>query len=192
VKRKREILNRYSWIIKLVLKFSKLLPKRFYIILYKIIMPHNNFFAIFIRYICLKNVAKRCGDNVAVFPNVYIFNFDMLIIGNNVSIHPMCYIQASGGITIGNDVSIAHGTTILSEEHIFSDVDTNIKDQGRKYEKTKIENNVWIAAGCRILAGTTIGTGSVVAAGAVTKGQIKSNVIIGGVPAKVIRERKKE
>lgn len=190
MERKREILIKFSGIINLIIKFSKVMPNRFYISIYRLIMPHNNNLAVFIRYICLKNCAKKCGHNVAVFSNVYLHNISNLEIGDNVSIHPMCHIEASGGVTIGNDVSIAHGTTIMSEEHIYLDLNTNIKDQGCEYKKTIIESNVWIAAGCRILAGSIVRTGSIVAAGAVVKGNVKANVIVGGVPAKVIKERK--
>lgn len=187
--RKRDILNKYSRQIRLIVKVSKILPKRFYLTLYKLIRTHDNYISMFLRYICVKNCAKKCGENVAIFSNVYLLNIQNLIIGNNVSIHPMCYIEASGGVTIGNDVSIAHSTTIMSEEHIYVDLNKNIKDQGCKYIKIEIQDNVWIAAGSRILAGTIIETGSIVAAGAVVKGRVKKNTIVGGVPAKVIKER---
>jgi acetyltransferase-like isoleucine patch superfamily enzyme len=93
------------------------------------------------------------------------------------------------GIKIGNDVSIAHNTSILSEEHIYSNINLNIKDQGCEYRRTVIKNNVWIGAGCRILGGTRIGSGVVVAAGAVVKGEIPNNYIVGGVPVRLIKER---
>lgn len=189
LKRKRDVLERWSHVINFVLMLSKLLPKKFYLSLLKIIRNHDNFIAVFLRYICLKNCAKSCGNNVAIFSHVFLKNIQNLDIGDNVSIHPMCYLEASGGIKIGNDVSIAHGTTIMSEEHIYLDLEVNIKDQGCEYIETMIEDNVWVGSGCRILAGTTIKSGSIVAAGAVVKGIIESNVIVGGVPAKIIKRR---
>lgn len=187
--RKRDTIKRYSKLINICLKISKIFPKKFYLFLLKVIRQHDNLVAIFIRYICLKNCAKSCGNNVAIFSNVYLFNIHNLELGDNVSIHQMCYIDASGGIRIGDDVSIAHNTTIMSEEHIFSDLNINIKDQGCEYKKTLIDNNVWIGAGCRILAGSNINSGSIVAAGAVVTGTVNQNTIVGGVPAKVIKER---
>jgi len=86
-------------------------------------------------------------------------------------------------------VSIAHGTSILSEEHKYSDLNQNIKDQGCELKETIIENNVWIGAGCRILAGSHIESGSIVAAGAVVKKRVKANSIVGGVPARMIKSR---
>lgn len=188
--RKRQIVEKYSKIINIVIKLSKIFPKSFYIFLLKLIRQHDNYIAMFIRFICLKNCTKSCGNNIAIFSNVYLHRIHNLEIGDNVSIHPMCYIDASGGIKIGSDVSIAHNTTIMSEEHIFSDLDINIKDQGCEYKQTLIEKNVWIGAGCRILAGSIIKSGSIVAAGAVVKGQVAKNIVVGGVPAKIIKERK--
>lgn len=187
--RKRELLQKYRIIINFILKLSKIFPKGFYLKLLKIIRSHDNHFAMLLRYICLKNCAKSCGENVAIFSNVYLLRVQNLVIGDNVSIHPLCYIDAIGGIEIGNDVSIAHNTTIMSEEHIFTDINRNIKDQGCEYKETKIENNVWIGAGCRILAGTTIQSGSIIAAGAVVTKDVEENIIVGGVPAKRIKGR---
>lgn len=187
--RKRDVLEKHAKLIKTFVKFSRILPKGFYLKWLKLIRHHDNYVAMFIRYICLKNCAKSCGDNVAIFSNVYLHRVHNLEIGDNVSIHPLCYIDAAGGITIGSDVSIAHNTTILSEEHIFADIDTIIKDQGCEYKRTIVENNVWIGAGCRILGGTYIESGSIIAAGAVVKNTVKANSIMGGVPAKLIKER---
>lgn len=133
MKRKREIIKKLNVIIKIVLFISKFLPRKFYIFLFNFVRNLNGYLPMFIRFVCLKRCAKSCGDNVAIFPNVYIFNIDKLMIGDNVSIHEMCYIDASGTIKIGNNVSIAHSTSILSEEHVYSSLDVNIKDQG--YEK---------------------------------------------------------
>lgn len=190
MKRKRQIIKKWARLINLIIKLSKVLPKGFYLYLLKLIRNHDNYAAIFIRFICLKNCAKSCGDNVAVFSNVFLYRIHNLEIGDNVSIHPMCYIDASGGIIIGSDVSIAHSTSVISEEHIFSDLDINIKDQGCESKQTLIGNNVWIGAGCRILAGSIIRFGSIVGAGTVVKGEVKKNTIVGGIPAKIIRERK--
>ena len=187
--RKRDIIQRHQKFIRVILKVSKILPKTFYFKLLRLMRNHDNYIAMFIRYICLKNCAKKCGDNVAIFSNVFLLRINNLEIGDNVSIHPMCYIDAVGGVKIGNDVSIAHGTSILSEEHIYSDLNQNIKDQGCYLKETIIEDNVWIGAGCRILGGTKINSGVVIAAGAVVKNEIPTNFIAGGVPAKLIKER---
>lgn len=187
--RKRDVLKKYDKFINYIIKLSNYLPINFHLFLLKVMMPFKSNLAIFIRYICLKNCAKSCGDNVAIFSNVYLLNVENLEIGSNVSIHPMCYINAGGGIKIGDDVSIAHGTSILSEEHIYTNAKINIKDQGVEYKETIIENNVWISSGTRILGGAHIKSGSIVAAGAVVKSTVEKDVVVGGVPAKILKER---
>lgn len=188
--RKRDVLQKYSKVMKRIIKMSHILPKGFYLWLLKKIRTYDTSFFIFIRFICLKNCAKSCGDNVAVFSNVYLYRVDKLIIGDNVSIHPMCYIDAGGELFIGDDVSIAHNTSILTEEHIYSDLDLPIKDQGCEFKRTVIHSNVWIGAGCRILAGGCLESGSIIAAGAVVTSKVSKNEIVGGVPARLIKERK--
>lgn len=187
--RQRDKLNKYNNIINTMVKISNIFPKIFYKHILKIFRNLDNKVGIFIRYICLKNLCKECGDNVAVFSGVYLLNIEKLSLGNNVSIHPMCYIDAYGGIKIGDNVSIAHSTTIMSSEHIHKDININIKDQGCKKKFTNIESNVWIGSGSRILAGSNIEKGSIVAAGAVVNKVVGEFTIVGGIPAKFIKER---
>lgn len=187
--RNREILNKHEKLIGLIVKISGIFPNRFYQWWLKVIRNHDNYAAMFIRFVCLKNCAEKCGNNVAIFSNVYLYGVANLEIGDNVSIHPLCYIDASGGIRIEDDVSIAHNSTILSSEHVYSNIEVNIKDQGVVFKKTTIENNVWVGSGVRILGGSHIKSGSIVGAGAVVKGRVNCNSIIGGVPAKLIKVR---
>ena len=53
-----------------------------------------------LRYVILKSLSDSIGDNVAIFPGVYIFNPENIIIGSNVSIHPMAYLECgyAGGV----------------------------------------------------------------------------------------------
>jgi acetyltransferase-like isoleucine patch superfamily enzyme len=83
---------------------------------------------------------------------------------------------------------IAPGVRMFSENHNFSD-DTTIKVQGVSWNPITIEDDCWIASGATLLAGVTIGRGSVVAAGAVVTKSFPPNSIIAGVPAKRISER---
>ncbi len=113
-----------------------------------------------------------------------------LKIGNNSSIGPYSYIGCSGYIEIGDNVMMSPRVSIYAENHLFDHPDLSIKEQGVKREFVKIEDDCWIAANTIILAGVTIGRGSVIAAGSVVTKDIPPYSVVGGVPAKVIKCRK--
>lgn len=140
-----------------------------------------------LRYILLRTCAKRCGNNVVIKEMVIIENVQNLVVGDNVSIHPFSYVEAIGGVEIGNNVSIAHSTSILSVNHTWDDASVPIKYNKVEKEKVHIEDDVWVGCGCRILAGVTLHHHCVVAAGAVVTKDVESGVIVGGIPAKVLK-----
>lgn len=113
-----------------------------------------------------------------------------LKIGNNSSIGPYSYIGCSGYIEIGDNVMMSPRVSIYAENHLFDDPGLTIKEQGVKREFVKIEDDCWIAANTVILAGVTIGRGSVIAAGSVVTKDIPPYSVVGGIPAKVIKSRK--
>jgi len=144
------------------------------------------------RYAILRSISDSVGENVAIFPGVFLFNPENVVIGNNVSIQPMTYMECGyrkGGITIDDDVSIAHGVTIMATTHRFDAHDLKIRDQGVESEPVHIEENVWIGAKAAILSGVTIGHGSVVGAGAVVTKPLEPEGVYVGVPAKRVKDR---
>jgi len=112
-----------------------------------------------------------------------------LKIGNNSSIGPYSYIGCSGMIEIGDNVMMSPRVSIYAENHVFDRTDITIKDQGVKREFVKIEDDCWIAANSVILAGVTIGKGSIIAAGSVVTRDVPPFSIVAGVPATVIKSR---
>ena len=141
------------------------------------------------RYCLLKSLAKSVGDNVAIYPDVYLMNIQEMEIGTNVSFQPLVYIEAYGGVKIGDDVSFAEGASMFSVNHGTDDADIPIKYQTLKSLPIEIKDNVWIGSKATILGGVTINSGCVVAAGAVVNKSFPENVVVGGVPAKILKER---
>ena len=136
----------------------------------------------------VNKLLKKSVANLFVRANVSIYDFDGLNLGNDVSINHGCFLSCYGGLTIGNFVAIGHNTSIITTEHGFSDPNKPIKYQPVIKKPVRIGNNVWIGANVTILAGVTIADGTIVAAGAVvTKDVDKEGTIIGGVPAKHIK-----
>ncbi|WP_317326667.1 acyltransferase [Turicibacter sanguinis] len=176
-------------IIDILTKVIEKLPLKVKKNFFELLRMKRGKIGLLLRYVLLKSLSPNIGDNVYIAPGSYILNPEYLEIGNNVSIHPMCYIESKGGIYIGDNVSIAHNVTIMSETHIYKDINIPIKDQGMEYKKTTIESNVWIGAKATILAGNSIGEGSIIGAGSVVTKNVIQNCIVAGVPAKVIKSR---
>ncbi len=112
-----------------------------------------------------------------------------LKIGNNSNIGPYSYIGCSGYIEIGNNVMISPRVSIYAENHVFDRTDIPMKEQGVKKQFVTIEDDCWIAANSIILAGVTIGKGSVVSAGSVVTKDVPPYSLVGGVPARIIKKR---
>lgn len=139
------------------------------------------------RYIMALRLCKEIGKNVFFGRCVEIKNWENMKIGSNVSIHKDCYIDAFGGLDIGDDVSIAHSSSILSSDHTWDDINKPIRSNPLKKNPVKINNDVWIGCGARILSGVSIGNRCVVAAGAVVIKNIEPNCLVAGIPAKFIK-----
>ena len=110
-------------------------------------------------------------------------------IGKNVGIGDFAHIGGAGGVTIGDDTIAGAYLSIHPENHVFFDPKELIRNQGVTRKGIEIGKNCWIGAKVTILDGAKVGDGCVIAAGAVVNGEFPDNVIIGGVPAKILKER---
>lgn len=183
----RDQFKRMEGIIRLLVSFFSIFGQRGNYILLRSFRNVNGKIGLLVRYICLKNIAKKVGSNVSIQPGVFLFNLQNVEFGNNVSIHPMCYIEGAGGVAIGDNVSIAHATSLISTNHTWEDAAIPIKYNQETFAKILIDEDVWIGCGVRILAGVTIKRRSIVAAGAVVNKSFNEKSLLGGVPAKLIK-----
>jgi acetyltransferase-like isoleucine patch superfamily enzyme len=107
-----------------------------------------------------------------------------LEIGNDSVINAKCRLDTRENIKIGNNVSISNEVIILTADH---DMDSP-HFTGRNFPIT-IADYVWIGTRAMLLPGVTLGIGSVVAAGAVVTKSVDSYKVVGGIPARIIKER---
>ena len=107
-------------------------------------------------------------------------------IGNHTRIGIHCTVI--GPVCIGNHVNLAQGITVTALNHNFEDTTKRIDEQGISTKPVVIGDDVWIGANAVILPGVTIGRHVVVAAGAVVTKDVPDNCVVGGVPAKVIKQ----
>lgn len=103
------------------------------------------------------------------------------------------FIQASKNakIIIGDNVLISYNVHLRTDMHTYSNPYQNILEQGHTEKDIIIKDDVWIGYGSQIMAGVTVGKGSVIAAGSVVTKDVEDYSVVGGVPAKIIKYRKK-
>ncbi len=128
-------------------------------------------------------ICTEIDTSTIVFAPCYT-NFGQFIqIGKNVFINHACTFLDMGGITIEDNVLIGPKVNLITENHPLNPND-------RKTLICKpivIKRNAWIGAAATILSGVTIGENAIVAAGAVVSKDVAPHTIVGGVPAKFIR-----
>ena len=110
-------------------------------------------------------------------------------IGNNVGLGEFAYLGGAGGLEIGDDCIIGQYLSCHPENHNYEDSNIEIRHQGVNRKGIKIGSNCWIGSKVTILDGVEIGSGSIIAAGSVVNRSFPENSIIGGVPAKLLKQR---
>lgn len=136
-----------------------------------------------IRELLSRITDSEIHESVAVFTPLYINYGKHTKIGKNVFINFNCTFLDLGGITIEDNVLIGPNVSILSEGHPVSPEHRHSLIP----KPILIKKNAWIGAGATLLQGTTIGENAIVAAGAVVSADVADNVIVGGIPAKIIK-----
>jgi len=139
-----------------------------------------------IRLFFIKKIIKKIGKGVYMGMGIDIRGARCNIsIGNNCAINKKVLLDGRGEIQIGSNVDIGQETNIWTVEH-----DPNNDNHDTRNGKVVIEDYVWIATRVTILPGVTIGKGAVVACNSVVTKDVPSMAIVGGVPAKIIGQRK--
>lgn len=135
-------------------------------------------------------LVASAGQNLRASSHIRLNNPNMISVGDD------CYLGSgvqlypwNAPIAIGNHALIAAGVRMITRSHGFEDLDRPMADQGYVNAPITIEDDVWIGFRAIILAGVTIGKGSVVGAGAVVTGDVPPYTVVGGVPAQTIKKR---
>lgn len=168
--------------------------KYFLVVSYELVMqmlfvlPRYRFLNV-IKGLLLKGMGAKIGKRVVFYPGLWIAPGRNLVLGDDVDLAKDVLITTSGGVTIGNRVLVGYRTQILSTNHVIPVGKEHIFNAGHEKKTIIIEKDVWIGANCIILAGVTIGEGSVLAAGSVVTKNVPAFSIYGGVPAKLLKER---
>lgn len=163
---------RYNWPVHFILLLTNWLPD-------------NVIFYAFRGWLVKKFVAK-CGKRLLVGRNVTIQNPAKVFLGSNVYLGYGTFLEGSEEIVIGDRVLVAPNCFLVSEDHVR--VANSYFNDSIKPGPIRIEHDSWLGARVVVTAGSRIGSGTCVAAGAVVHGDFPDDVLIGGVPARIIKK----
>ena len=105
-----------------------------------------------------------------------------LTIGQRVFINHSFTAMSIGGITLEDNVQIGPHVTIVTDNHDFDN------RYVLKCKSVRVCKNAWIGANVTIMPGVTVGESAVIAGGAVVTKDVPPNTVVGGNPAKVIKQ----
>ena len=139
---------------------------------------------------------EKIGKRVIFYPTQSDFYYQNISVGDDVFIGPgASFIASKSYIKIGDKVMFGPNVTIRGgnhSTHIIGKPMFDYKDSDKLPEDDQpviISDDVWVGAGAIILKGVKIGTGAIVAAGAVVTKDVPEYGIVGGVPAKLLKYR---
>lgn len=126
---------------------------------------------------------------------LHVFNFRDLPhagirIGRHTFLGEETLMRAQGGITVGERVLFGPRVQVLAVNHVMTDPERAIMDQGITAVGIRIGDGSWIGAGAIVLDGVTIGRNVCIGAGAVVTSDIPDDAVAVGAPARVIRNRR--
>lgn len=127
---------------------------------------------------------RPVDPTLRVFPPFYTDFGKNIHLGKDVFINACCHFQDHGGVYVGDGCQIGHNV-------VFATLNHYLEPERRKITYPApivLEENVWVVAQATILQGVTIGRNAVVAAGAVVTHDVPAGTVVGGVPARVIRQ----
>jgi acetyltransferase-like isoleucine patch superfamily enzyme len=137
------------------------------------------------------------GDGTLIGPNVCltagISGEQEMLVTPTVTIGQKCIIGRGShiighwSIVLGDEIQTGPYVYITDENHSYENPDEPIGWQSPSAAAVRIGSGSWLGANVVILPGTVLGRNTTVAAGAVVRGEFPDHVVLGGVPAKVLR-----
>lgn len=138
-----------------------------------------------IRRFFMRLGGAKIGKGSSIHIGARFFSLKNLTIGEDSILGDHIFLDGRSKLKIGNHVDIASEVMIYNSEHDLESITFKARQ-----EPVEIGDYVFIGPRVIILPGVTVGKGAVVAAGAVVTKDVPDYAIVGGVPAKVIGERK--
>lgn len=129
---------------------------------------------------------KKAGKNLLIAKGVLINSKENMIVGNNVYIAHDVWINATGELTIEDNVIISPKVVIATTKHAYEGGEIKLKNGGMA--SIVIGRGTWVASNSTLTMGVIIGKGCIIAANSAVAKSISDHKLVGGVPAKVIKD----
>ena len=134
----------------------------------------------------LKELLGSTGENVSMEPNIRFDYGYNTYVGENFYANFDCTILDVCEVRFGDNCMLAPGVLIYTATHPIHPAERN---SGKEYAKpVTFGDNVWVGGSAIINPGVTVGNNVVIASGAVVTKNIPDNVVVGGNPARIIKE----
>lgn len=152
--------------------------------LINVLLPETRFFGL--KKAMYNFAGAEIGNNVRICSSARLLGNGSLVIGDNTWIGPEVLIVSSSSIKIGANVDIAPRVYIGTGTHVIDVKSPNIAGQGISKDVI-IGDGCWLGVSSIVLPGVIIGKKAIIAAGAVVQATVADQTIVGGVPAKFIK-----
>jgi acetyltransferase-like isoleucine patch superfamily enzyme len=140
-----------------------------------------------IRLAGYRALGAKIGEHTSIHRGCQFYQLCQLEIADNTVVNQQVVLDARSGLTIGRNVSISEQVIIYTLHHDLDD--PGFATTGAPLT---VEDHVFIGARAIILPGVHLGQGAAVAAGAVVTKDVPPYTVVGGIPAKTIRERSRD
>lgn len=165
---------RYDWPLHFLLLFTNWLP--------------DNVFFLRVRGALIRPFFGKCGHDLRIGRNVQFHNPELIKLGDHVYIAYGSSIMAIDSVRIDDEVMVSPYCVIISANH--TSVGGSYRYGPAILAPIVIGKGSWISSHVVVTAGCSIGENCLIAANAVVTHDIPANVVVGGIPARIINQNK--
>jgi acetyltransferase-like isoleucine patch superfamily enzyme len=144
--------------------------------------------AIPLRRILAKRIFRHCGDGVIFHHNVLFSKGSNISVGDYSLVNRYVMLDDRADLDIGAFVMVAAGVTIETHTHPFDDFSLPVAFGGRDGRPVTIGDNTVLGYNTVVMAGVDVGYRCIVGANSVVTADVSDYQVVGGVPARLIKE----